>query len=434
MWLMNKDLPNNIDNFFTSHLKDYVEDPGDNIWMAIDEKLSEKEKKNKIFNRNKVLNAAAILVCVIIPFSLSKLSLPQQSISKKSVNQQINNPNQTKKIAEKNYSNLNANTIVHQDVSLIRQEGSNTLNNPRVRYNVSNADYYISPINDFSFLNQIVYPQNNHPSKNICQQLQFNNIATSNQTSQSELSTTISLHSYKHSWELVPFFSADHISGRFIEQYEYDHADKSDYVKREKPDASFTGGLLVSKIINKKFSLTSGVSFSNSSVTISSTAVNALQDASGVYKFKLATSYGFAEISKTGIMPNAGDSLLISGATMQLNYISFPLLAKYNIGDKKIKWSMHAGIALNKITTEKVQVEYSLNNNDDNETVNKIEGVKPIFFTLNTGVEAKYRLNPHIDIGFGPELRYGINSINKGTPIKTYPINYGIALNVHIKL
>ena len=246
-------------------------------------------------------------------------------------------------------------------------------------------------------------------------------------------STTIKF-SGKHNFSVSPFFSFDHITGRLIEQYEFDNADKNDYRRREKADMSFTAGVLAAYQLSEKFSLMSGVSLSNSKLSISSTAVNALKDVTGVYKFKLATSYGLAEISNSGIIPTEGDSLLISDATMRFNYISFPVLVNYNLSNKKIKLSVHSGVALNKLTTEKVEAEYQTQNGKELETINKIEGIKRTFFTLNSGVEATYSIKPGMDVSISPELRYGINSINKGTPVKTYPINYGLAFHFSVKL
>ena len=158
-----------------------------------------------------------------------------------------------------------------------------------------------------------------------------------------------------------------------------------------------------------------------------------MRDAEGKYKFKLATSYGLAEISKSGMQPTAGDSLLVSGATMQFNYISFPVLMNYDITDKRLKLAVHGGIALNNVISEKMEVNYKVQNDEEAETIDKIEGIRTVFFTLNTGLEAKYSLNHTTDISISPELRYGINAINKGTPIKTYPINYGLSFNFYFK-
>ena len=109
-------------------------------------------------------------------------------------------------------------------------------------------------------------------------------------------------------------------------------------------------------------------------------------------------------------------------------------MINYDLPGKKLRFSVHGGVALNKLTSEKVEAEYKVRNDTEAETINKIEGIRKIFFTLNTGIDAKYSLNHKTDISIGPELRYGINSINKGTPVKTYPINYGLSLKLNFKL
>jgi hypothetical protein len=424
---MDKNLPDNIDKLFVSQLDGYAEEPAKNIWDEIDKKLSEKEKIKTRHARFKILIAAVILPCLLTPFLLVDSSLHQTHLSgKKLINQDV-----------KNRSLIPGNAI-----EIFKQTKNKSDKNLEIPVNNKNILLNRISQQDFSIVVSSLQNLNNYKQENKLQPLYAlhaldiftdslripNNVATNKTTS------AIVTLSKNHGFSLKPFFSFDHISGRFVEQYEFDNAGKNDYSKREKPDASFTGGILGGYQLNKKVSLLSGISVSKSMVSISSTAVNALKDASGVYKFKLATSYGFAEISKSGIIPAAGDSLLISSAAMQLNYISFPLLINYNLSNKKIKLSVHSGVALNKIIGEKVDAEYHVQNNDEAETINKIEGIKRAFFTLNTGIEARYSVNRFIDVSVSPELRYGINSINKATPIKTYPVNYGVAFNLNIRL
>ncbi len=180
--------------------------------------------------------------------------------------------------------------------------------------------------------------------------------------------------------------------------------------------------------------MVSGISYSSSKLSVAGAAVKALQNDNGEYTFKMATSYGFAEIKNSGIVPAAGDTLLVSSAAINFNYISIPLMINYDLPGKRLRFSIHGGVAFNKITSEKVEAEYNVQNNSEAETINKIEGIRKTFFTINTGIEAKYSLSNTTDISIGPELRYGINAINKGTPVKTYPVNYGLSLKMNFKL
>ncbi|MBV9963088.1 MAG: outer membrane beta-barrel protein [Parafilimonas sp.] len=436
---MDKNLPDNIDKFFLDNLQDFGEEPINDIWTEIDKRLPEQQQKEKSFAWKMLgLSTAAVLIGLLLPFILNDVFLHPKKYNEKYVGNKTDHLIVKPDKSVSNHDHLTTGGFKN----FFSRKFENNIDGIRSLDNVSNIfhKHFFKNADSIAIVSNLFFPDISRlnqfdPSTNKLRESVVNDdIASFNQNPSNTTSNVISLSINKQKVEVIPFFSVDHISGRFIEQYEFDHEDKNDYNNREKPDMSFTGGLLVAYKINKKLALTSGVSVSKSAVAISSTAVNALKDANGVYKFKLATSYGFAEISKTGVTPTAGDSLFVSNGMMQLNYISFPVLLNYNFGSKKMNWSVHAGIALNKVMSDKVQVEYTINNNDDNETVNKIEGVKRIFFTLNTGVEAKYSITRSIALGLSPELRYGINSINKGTPVKTYPINYGLAANIHINL
>jgi hypothetical protein len=428
MQRMDKHLPDNIDNFFADNLKNYAEAPGKQTWAEIDKRLSEIEKNKKGLPALTILSAAAIIIVyLLLPFLLvnpylhKQQLLKDQSVSKKFIeNTTMNNDELSNTFKNKNINNrLN-----------VQNDEANVLDHYKSQQNFSIAGLPL-----FNSLNQITAEDEHVKFKGLpFQNIFIDSSVSKNLSRNKRAASTIVKLSEKINFSISPFFSFDHISGRFIEQYEFDNADKNDYRQREKADMSFTVGILAAYQLNKKFSLMSGVSLSNSKLSISSTAINALKDATGVYKFKLATSYGLAEISNSGIIPTEGDSLLISDATMQFNYVSFPILVNYNISNKKVRLSVHSGVALNKLTSEKVEAEYQTQNGNEVETINKIEGIKRTFFTLNTGVEATYSINRAIDISISPEIRYGINSINKGTPVKTYPINYGLAFHLNIKL
>jgi hypothetical protein len=425
---MNKNLLHKTDKFFLDRLEDHAEEPSEHVWTAIEKRLSEKEKNKPAVGGYTFFSIAAlIMICLSVPFLLADSTFTQHYYAKKEA------------VKQKPLANNNMTYDHTPDRSSISFEKP-------IYSGTQESDQHIQTVNyplEKGFSLAAIKPMNNlnaHVIDNTLQpnnfrEMQFfssNNISNNKTAENKSVSTIIRLPE-KHTFSIMPFFSVDHISGRFIEQYEFDNLSVDDYNKREKPDLSYTTGILGSYRLNKRFSLTSGISFSSSMLSITSTAVNALRDAEGKYKFKLATSYGLAEISQSGIQPTAGDSLLVSGATMQFNYISFPVLLNYDITGKRLKLAVHGGFALNNVISEKMEVNYKVQDNEEGETINKIEGVKSVFFTLNTGAEAKYSLNHKTDVSISPELRFGLNAINKGTPIKTYPVNYGLSFNFYYK-
>ncbi|MEP6683091.1 MAG: hypothetical protein ABJA35_07520 [Parafilimonas sp.] len=425
---MDRHLPNDIDNFFLEHFKNYAEEPEEDVWSGIEKRLTQAEVKKR-FSIVQIISAACFITIFLLlsfllvnPYHIYTFS---EKISKSKIINQL---------VFENHKNAFVTSAQTKKANIINSNANETLN-IQLPYSFQQHDFSIIKMPVLNNLNEYNNDKNLKASIYLTTQNLLNNELGLKEKSGAEKTASVVIKLLKkHAFVISPFFSFDHISGRFIEQYEFDNETKNDYSKRENPDLSFTGGVLAACQLNQKFSLLSGLSLSNSKISISSTAVSALKDATGVYKFKLATSYGLAEISNSGITPTEGDSLLISGASMQFSYVSFPVLISYKLNSKKIKLSVHSGLILNKLTSEKVETDYHVQSGDEAETINKIEGIRKTFFTLNAGIEAGYTITPHLNISVSPELRYGINSINKQTPIKTYPINYGVALHANIKL
>src|SRR6478609_6556133 len=66
---MNRYLPDNIDDFFSGHLKNYAEEPGENIWSEIDKKLPDNKTTRRLIPPINIIGTAAILLlCIGIPF------------------------------------------------------------------------------------------------------------------------------------------------------------------------------------------------------------------------------------------------------------------------------------------------------------------------------------------------------------------------------
>ena len=433
---MNKNLHDDIDDYFRKHLNNYSEEPAYDIWQQIDKRLPLSKTKNRYFSWVRMLAAAVMIGGLLAPFYLGndkgfkQLQVSHSSaVIRKKNNQIITTPARNIVTENNREKELAVYKIQGNKKSYNNSSGENKTGS--IYYNITQQPLDLAEVRNFNLESPLLVNE-----KLLLQRMPFFDTIDTNHIIKRNVDVAInkSKHLKKQRFSILPFVSADHISGRFIEQYKYDNADKQDYTDREKPEPSFTGGLFVAYKVNKRVSLMSGFALSSASEIISSTAVNALKDAAGVYKFKLATSYGFAELSKVGTMPSAGDSIEVTSAAMNFQYISLPLVAEYTIGKNKWKWNIYGGVSFNKLTLEKVDVEYLVNNNDENETVKKIDGLKRTFFTLNMGAKATYPVNSIISVEAGPVLRYGINSINKQTPIKTYPITYGLALGLHINL
>lgn len=438
-----------IDKLFTQFLKDYTEEPPTGMWQQIENDLNRKdaEKYRTKYGSLKETVTCILLTCICLLLSDAlqfpkhkniKTAFTYKSLPAKSRFEERYNSNK-KTHKNNNEKRKRSDTVLKETFINVQATGKKmmqdfneiTLYNPVKTYSKTQesllslslhtnikADTVVSSIfitdalknkKPLSFIQE--------PSTKNMRKIGINSISITKQ---------------KNSFYIIPFASIDHISERLKQEYEYDNEDKSAYATREKPDMSYTTGLLFEYGLSNKIALQTGILLSNSFTNVLPTVVNALPDNSGNYKFKLATSYGFAEIKKAGTAQQ-GDSISITHAMIRLQYISVPLLVKMNFKQRKLNISGTMGAAFNSIQKDEVEVDYATANVSEIESIGKIEGVKNYFFVLVAGAEASYPLNKNISIGVNPVLRYAITPVNKGTPVKAYPVNLGIGASVRIK-
>lgn len=111
-----------------------------------------------------------------------------------------------------------------------------------------------------------------------------------------------------------------------------------------------------------------------------------------------------------------------------------PVTIKYQIKPGNFNISGLAGMGINRLINEKMEVEYVNNTNNETEIVEKIEGLKKTFITFIAGAEAGYNINRRINVGISPIIRYSLTPVNEGTPVKTFPITISMAALLKIKM
>lgn len=438
---MNKNI-HDIDNYFKEQLQQYEEEPPSSIWGKIDNDLNRAEaafyKRKYVALRKSLMLAACMLCSLFVVDVLQKENIHFPGVYSETKHEPahplLGNPS------------LDVNNIINPPVTATEEEaaftGSEGKSSQNAFQDISFSDYKTSrnvdTVESLTITRKIEMglADNFSTSQNLAELITDEHRFVKSTANTNELSdpTHTKNKNNTHSFYLVPFISLDHLSGRFEQEYEYGDQDEHDVTKREKADLSNTVGILAEYAISRKISLQSGILLTTTFTSIASTEIRALQDNSGNYKFKLATSYGLAEITKTGTNPRTGDSILLNGATLRLQYFSFPVTAKYLIKQGKINIAADAGLALNQITGDRIEADYGNSNNREIETINKIEGLKKTFFSLNLGADFSYQINNKIAVGINPLVRYAMSAVNQGTPVKTYPVNIGLAALAKIKL
>ncbi len=202
-----------------------------------------------------------------------------------------------------------------------------------------------------------------------------------------------------------------------------------DKIKREERKlTSFSAGILVDYAFNKKISLQTGVGFSSKSDEISPKKVFAEQNANGEVKYKNNSSFGATYVDpKTGVTTTVGDSTNLGETKNTVQYISLPLNILYHFQLGKFQVSPTLGIAANFLVNQKVTTNVE---GGTIQKINTIEGLNNNYFNANIGVGLDYKLAKNFSLSCTPNVRIGLNSLNKNSNVKLYSNTAGVMLGV----
>jgi Outer membrane protein beta-barrel domain len=204
--------------------------------------------------------------------------------------------------------------------------------------------------------------------------------------------------------------------------------------ERENPDLSFNVAILIAYDFNKHLGFQTGLVYNSSYISIQPQKTYASKDADGNVGYELITSSGYGFVNpKFSNAPTVGDSLLTTVAHHKLQYLTLPLLLKYNIYKNKLSMSPGLGIGINFLTGTSIQTE--LENSQSSETVfiSKLQGTQLIHLSLLANTEIKYDLNKKVALDLIPALSYAFTPLTKNSVVKTYPYNFSIGIGIHYK-
>jgi hypothetical protein len=236
---------------------------------------------------------------------------------------------------------------------------------------------------------------------------------------------------FKPFWMINPFASYEQIGYRLDSD---DPLTATVIRHREVHEPSFSAGILATRQFTSRWGLQSGLVYTNTQIGISPQKMYALQLPGGDVAYKFITSSGYAYIKLgTGQPPAVGDSITTSDAKHLLKHISVPISVKYKVGKNRFTLSPSAGIEANFISSAKVEVGVDLASNREIVSVNKLNGIKPFYWSAVTGVEASYQVNKKLSVTVQPVFRHALSPITKDNVVETFPRSFGIRAGVTIK-
>lgn len=230
------------------------------------------------------------------------------------------------------------------------------------------------------------------------------------------------------------FFSPDFASYRTENDGTGNNNDEAtNIVKHERHQFSTTAGVFVDYKLKKHWRLQSGLTFSNINISESPTTIYAQNDNLGDVKYRLNTSSGYGYILPSfSNNPVVGDSLYAFSSIHTLDYIGIPAAVKYAFTKGKLTLTATLGAAVNILTRAKIETEIEKGFSNETEIVNNLQGIKKWYLSGFAGVGLDYNIGKKIALTFEPAYRFAANSINKNTPVKSYPNSIGLATGVRI--
>lgn len=214
-----------------------------------------------------------------------------------------------------------------------------------------------------------------------------------------------------------------------------DHDDKERIRKGEQRQNSYSVGVLLDYNLNKHWSLQTGLAFISKIIHINPKTIYADTDDNGQVKYRFNCSSGYTYLSsKTVANPVVGDSLQAFESTNTLHYISVPLAVKYHYYLNKIDLFATAGTAINMLTKGKIETQIGNAANKEMSISNKINGLKPSYFSGNIGLGLSYTFTRSIAISFIPSYNFALNSSTRDARVKNYPNTISLAAGIRYKL
>ncbi len=235
-------------------------------------------------------------------------------------------------------------------------------------------------------------------------------------------------------FSVTVFYSPDIAWYRLQEDKPDNQIDNSaEIAESEQHEFSSTVGALVDYNLSKYWSLQSGLTYSNTNIIVQPKTIFAQSDNAGSIKYRINTSSGYGYVLPSfSSNPNIGDSLYAFTTTHTLKYINIPLALKYTITKGKFSFNGMAGFSTNILTVGKIETTLKKGFNNELQAVDKLYGLKNIYFSGLAGLGLDYKFNKKVAFSFAPTLRFALNSINKDAPVKSYPNTFGLVLGLKI--
>jgi hypothetical protein len=231
-------------------------------------------------------------------------------------------------------------------------------------------------------------------------------------------------------FSVTAFYSPDIATYKLEDENDnVNQPDDADEIKNtEQHEFSSTAGVLLGYDVGSRWTIQTGLTFSNFNIAIDPKTVYAQADNTGSVKYRLNFSSGYGYLAPSfQPSPIIGDSLKIIDAEHELRYLNVPIAVQYTLSHSKLKIVGMTGVRINFLLDGKLETELQKGANNEIEILNDIEGLRKAYWDGLIGIGAGYKLPGRISFEVMPVARFALNAMNKGGVVKTYPRSFGLS-------
>jgi len=194
---------------------------------------------------------------------------------------------------------------------------------------------------------------------------------------------------------------------------------------------AYQAGLKLGFDISDKWSLQTGFYYNSNTYSIRPTIIDASQQEYGALGYSLITSSGIVNIPYSGSSPHSGDSIKVNGSSSR-GYIGIPVNIMYKfLSGKKLGFYAIAGLSANILVYQGTSLHWQNTLLQEGDvSAQSIKGLESVHYSYSLGFRAAYKLGRGFSLFGEPYLQGALTSIDKNSPIVTYPYFFGIALGI----
>jgi hypothetical protein len=432
---MGKNLPNRIDQLFNDALQEFKDDPSEEVWNRIEDKLDEEDRKIIYFSNGwKKYVAVAILLAGGLG-GLLKIYNKQQTIftresalrgeaDKRAILlQKINIPDRNQEYRRGNLPGIGRVTKLETKGNL-RQKTKLPVILPQITPGIANFKSSDSNINQ-------IHKVSIQTVESHLQLVSINpGTLIFNEKKDQRLTVIYAKKRFKDRLSVTPYFSQE-FAGYSLTDNDLAGVNGQEIERRERNVFSASVGLYINYKISKRWVLQSGISYSWSKSNIDSGTSYAVADNHGNIQYKLNTISGYGYLKPTSLtQPNVGDSVFTAKSYSQLHYLTIPLVISYRIPLNRFSLLIGTGVSFNMLTGSEIETKTYGHGDPEKEYVVNMMGLKKTNYGILVKADLEYHISSTLGIDLIPSFKNTLSPINLRTAVSAYPYNFGLGIGL----